>query len=115
MIDLDAVKNYLRVDYDDDDQLLNMLLLGAETYLNEGITNYALKYENNSRFRRLADTLTLALISEQYNNRDQMRGDVGGSWGMNYLMRSMMTQMEYCPIREGDEDADSMECGRLQQ
>lgn len=113
MIDLDTVKNYLRIDYDDDDRLLNMLILGAETYLQEGITDYILKYENNPRFHRLADTLILSLISEQYNNRDQMKGDVGGSWGMNYLMRSMMTQMEYCPIREDEDDADSMECRRL--
>lgn len=94
MVDLDAAKSYMRVDYDEDDEFIQLLANNAETYLINAVTNHEAKYNGDERYHKLADTFMLMLITEWYNNRDQMKGDVAGRWGMNYLARSLITQME---------------------
>lgn len=60
---LEDVKNYLRVDFDDDDTLLTGLMSAADEYLKSGVgANY-----NNESER--AKTLSLIVIADLYDNR----------------------------------------------
>lgn len=66
LLDLETTKNFLRVDFDEDDMLINILIDGAvETILNAtGVV-----YDNTCK---LAQIVALKIISINYNNRDSI-------------------------------------------
>lgn len=66
LLDLETTKNFLRIDYDDDDILINILIDGAvETIFNAT----GVMYDNNCK---LAQIVALKIISINYNNRDSI-------------------------------------------
>jgi len=70
---LSEVKNYLRVDFSDDDNLITALMAAADEYLKDGI---GITYDNTSE---RAKTLSLIVISDLYDNRgisDKASGNV---------------------------------------
>lgn len=87
---LEDVKNYLRVTYDDDDGYLTNLMQVAEDYLVAGITDY-LKKKENDHFRARTEIVKLVIIQNLYDERYMM----GQALEMNYIVRSMITQLEY--------------------
>lgn len=87
---LEDVKNYLRVTYDDDDSYLTNLMQVAEDYLVAGVTDY-LKKKENDHFKARAEIVKLVIIQNLYDERYMM----GQSLEMNYIVRSMITQLEY--------------------
>lgn len=87
---LEEVKNYLRVTYDDDDGYLAQLMQVAEDYLEAGITDYKTKIEDE-HFKARSIILKLIIIQNLYDERYMM----GQPLEMNYIVRSMMTQLEY--------------------
>jgi len=60
---LAEVKNYLRVDFDDDDALIASLMSVADEYLKASVGDL---YDNTSE---RAKTLSLIVISDLYDNR----------------------------------------------
>ena len=87
---LEEVKNYLRVTYDDDDGYLTNLMQVAEDYLVAGVTDY-LKKKENDHFKARAEIVKLVIIQNLYDERYMM----GQTLEMNYIVRSMITQLEY--------------------
>lgn len=87
---LEDVKNYLRVTYDDDDGYLESLIKVAEDYLIDGVTDYKKKMEKE-HFRARAEIVKLVIIQNLYDERYMM----GQPLEMNYIVRSMITQLEY--------------------
>lgn len=87
---LEDVKNYLRVTYDDDDGYLTSLMQVAEDYLVAGVTDYLVKKEKE-HFRARAEIVKLVIIQNLYDERYMM----GQPLEMNYIVRSMITQLEY--------------------
>lgn len=87
---LEEVKNYLRVTYDDDDGYLTNLMQVAEDYLVAGVTDYLVKKEKE-HFRARAEIVKLVIIQNLYDERYMM----GQALEMNYIVRSMITQLEY--------------------
>ena len=87
---LEDVKNYLRVTYDDDDGYLTNLMQVAEDYLVDGVTDYLVKKEKEN-FKARIEIVKLAIIQNLYDERWMM----GQPLEMNYIVRSMITQLEY--------------------
>lgn len=76
--------------YDDDDGYLTNLMQVAEDYLVAGVTDYLVKKEKE-HFRARAEIVKLVIIQNLYDERYMM----GKALEMNYIVRSMITQLEY--------------------
>jgi uncharacterized phage protein (predicted DNA packaging) len=64
IVSLEEVKNWLRIDFSDDDTLLSSLISASETYL-KNATGIEYKSDNH-----LAKLLCMVLISDWYENRE---------------------------------------------
>ena len=63
MVSLDEVKSYLRIDFDDDDTMLETLINTSDEYLKSAIHS---QYDSTSERAKL---LSLIVISDLYDNR----------------------------------------------
>lgn len=66
-LDLDTVKNYLRIDHNEDDSLLSLMIIAAKSYIQSYLNK---KFEE---FEEIPDEFTiacLALIAHWYENRE---------------------------------------------
>ena len=63
MLTLQNVKSYLKIDFDDDDELLNSLIKTADEYLKSAIS---IKYNSDTERAKL---LSLIVIQDLYDNR----------------------------------------------
>lgn len=63
---LEEVKNYLRVDYDEDNGIINDLLLISEEYINSCVGT---AYKSNEKAVKLADLLQKKLIYDMYEKK----------------------------------------------
>lgn len=73
MVTLEEVKNYLHVDFDDDNEILQSLIAAADEYL-RGAVN-----PNYDTMSERAKMLSLIVISDLYDNRgisDKASGNV---------------------------------------
>ncbi len=84
-MDIDVLKQYLRIDYDDDDEFLYNLLSVAENYLSNAITNYELVSKNNAEI----DLLKSAIVQELYDNRENEKEQRK----FGFLIQNMITQL----------------------
>ena len=89
-LNLEEVKNYLRVSFDDDDNYIKSLIVVAEDYIRDGVTDFEIKVFND-RFKLKAKIVALVLIQNLYDERYL----VGSSLNVNYIIKSMINQMEY--------------------
>ncbi|MGL4761876.1 MAG: head-tail connector protein [Sarcina sp.] len=64
-MDIDYVKEYLKIDYEDDDEKLENLILVSEIYIESCVGN---AYKTNEKALKLANVLQLKLISDMYEN-----------------------------------------------
>ena len=88
LLKIEDVKNYLRIDYDEDDNLLQSLMVAAENYLNAAICNLEERL-TEEKFKERAKILMYVIIQDWYDNRE-----AGESKDFNYTIRSMMTQLQ---------------------
>ena len=63
MLTLQDVKSYLKIDFDDDDELLNSLIKTADEYLKSAISS---TYNSDTERAKL---LSLIVIQDLYDNR----------------------------------------------
>ena len=90
MVELSQVKQYLRIDTDEEDALLGTLMKVAETYLVDAIGGFRLIYELDVDFAAKADFVMLVLTAELYANRaDDNHGDY------SYAVRTLINQLAY--------------------
>ena len=69
-ITLAQVKKYLRIDSDEEDELLESLMTTAEAYLKGAVTNFEDYYSKYDDFVSKADFAQMILVAEFYLNRD---------------------------------------------
>lgn len=87
ILNLITVKDFLKIEYDDDDPVLDILISAAEIYLYNA-TGIQFDSTNN-----MAKLFCLILVSDWYDNRDFV-GKV--SEKLRYTVESMITQLKYC-------------------
>jgi len=63
---LEEIKNYLRVDYEDDDKLLEQLINISEIYIDSMVGE---GYKTDEKAIQLSNLLKYKLISDMYENR----------------------------------------------
>ncbi len=82
MLDLSVAKNFLKVEHDEDDELISMYINTAEEYLKSACG------DNVNTENPKAQTIMLMLISEYYENRT-----VVGHGNYSSSICSMITQL----------------------
>lgn len=94
MLDLEEVKNYLRIenDFTEDDELLKSLIIAAEDYL---YNQTGKRFKNNS----LAKIYCLFLISDWYENRAATES---GSEKIRFTLDNIVAQLTYCEVENED-------------
>lgn len=88
MITLEETKKYLRVDYAEEDALIESLINAAEIYL-KNATGQTFDSTND-----LARLFCLTLVTDWYENRELTVGRVGEE--MRPVIDSMLAQLTYC-------------------
>ena len=91
-VTLAVVKNYLRVDFSDDDALINIMIDTAKQYIADGVGSF----EETSPKHNM---ILLAVVSHLYETR-QLQGQSTGK--IMHIIRSMMLQERI----SSDEDAE---------
>lgn len=90
-MELSVIKEYLKIDFDDDDRLLEMLLDAARKYLFD-----AVGYKPDETDERVK-LLLLVLISDWYEHREYMETSNTQkiSQKVRYTVRSIILQLQY--------------------
>ena len=88
LITLDEAKEYLRIDGDEDNTLINTLIKVSEEYL-KNATGRSFDDTNN-----LARLFCLILVVDWYENRGLTAGKVGDK--IRPVINSMLAQLNYC-------------------
>lgn len=65
-MDLNRVKNHLRVDFEDDDTYIDDLIKISDIYIESCVGS---AYKNDVKAMKLAELLQLKLIQDMYDNR----------------------------------------------
>lgn len=96
-ITLAQVKKYLRIDSDEEDELLESLMTTAEAYLKGAVTNFEDYYSKYDDFVSKADFAQMILVAEFYLNRDNEETK------FSYATNSLMVQLQFFVVgEEGD-------------
>ena len=82
-MDLEFVKNAIKVDFPDDDDYIELLMESAEEYITDGVAPYD---ENIARHR----LLLIALVDAAYQERSYTVKD---SQKAGYIVKSMASQL----------------------
>ena len=88
ILTLEEAKNYLRIDYDEDDLLLQSLLVATMDYLRDAINGFD-KKATKEKFIKRAKILACVLVQDWYDNREQKE-----SKDLSYTARSLLTQLQ---------------------
>lgn len=84
-MDLNTVKNFLRVDFDDDDELIKLLIDVAEEYITAAVGECDYM---SARVKLLA----MVIITDLYENREMSTDKV--SVKAQYTIRSIINQLQ---------------------
>lgn len=90
-MELSMIKEYLKIDFDDDDRLLEMLLEAARKYLLD-----AIGYVPDETDERVK-LILLVLISDWYEHREYIENNVSQkmSQKVRYTVHSIILQLQY--------------------
>jgi uncharacterized phage protein (predicted DNA packaging) len=94
IIDLEEAKNWIRMDGNDDDAIIETLINAADLYL----TNATGRKFDNSNFQ--AKLFCLVLVNDWYENRDLIGVKVGEK--VRFSIQSMLTQLQNMPEVSSD-------------
>jgi len=97
ILELEEVKKWIRLDADDEDDIVQMLINAAEEYL-VNATGKSFAEANN-----LAKLFCLVLIAEWYDDR-KLIGQVTEK--IRFTIDSILMQLQYCEV---EADADHVE------
>ncbi len=99
MLSLDLIKQYLRIDGNHEDELLEMLKTNAIHYINDSVDD--MDWENEKALDK-ATLLILVLVSDWYENREYMHeGKI--SQGVRYTVHSLLLQLQGICLGDVDE------------
>lgn len=85
-MELNDVKSYLRVDYDDDDSLIELMVNAVKDEMSELIAGFNPDAPTNRQ-----KLLILAYVKELYDNRGKIQSGEG-SEKMRFVVQSLMTK-----------------------
>ena len=85
-VDLETAKGFLRVDFDDDDDLINLLIEVATEYITAAVGSC--DYEESARVRLLA----MVIITELYETRSMTTDKM--SQKTQHTIRSIIAQLQ---------------------
>lgn len=98
MITCEEAKEYLRINIDDDDNLINEIIVGGYDYLRDAIDDFDEIYEQNETFARKCDLFVKTKwIPPNYDNREGMEF---GADKLSYTARSLLTQLSLYTIKK---------------
>lgn len=87
-LDIQMVKDYLRIDHDDDDEFLNIILVSARSYIQSYLN---LKFDD---FEEIPDEFTiacLAICAHWYENRQvQQESNGKGLKELSYIFSGIL-------------------------
>ena len=89
MLYLDKVKNYLKVDYNDDDAIIETYIIATEKFLKK----LCEKNEFEEDKQELAEIYMLAVINELYNSRNLTVDKA--EQRVRTIMQSILNQLRY--------------------
>lgn len=98
-MELSVIKEYLKIDFDDDDRLLEMLLGAARRYVFD-----AVGYQPDESDERVK-LLLLVLISDWYEHREYMEITTKTqsiSQKVRYTVRSIVLQLQYSEAKNNE-------------
>ncbi len=99
MVSLDLIKQYLRIDSNHEDELLEMLKTNAIHYINDSVDD--MDWTNEKALDK-ATLLLLVLVSDWYENREYMHeGKI--SQGVRYTVHSLLLQLQGICLGDTDE------------
>lgn len=93
VVNLDDIKNYLRIDYDEDDRLLQSLTVVAESYIRDAVTNLDEVIKDYRELERVK-LLIAVMVQELYDNRESTE-----KREYSYTVRALLTQLQ---TKQGD-------------
>ena len=96
MVDLKKAKDYLRIDYEDDDAFITSLIKASKLYLD----NACGEFESND----LTDLAQLILIGHWNDNRTLI-GKVSGD--IQHSLDAIIFQTRYCSQIDKDESGET--------
>lgn len=93
-MEIEQVKDYLRVDFPDDDEIIRIMMAAAEGYIKAAVGRY-------DHLDKRANMLYLAVIQDLYDNRvlavtDQQKKRTA------YMFSSIILQLQLEYMGEGD-------------
>lgn len=94
-MELEQVKQYLRVTFNDEDSTLEQLIAVSGAYLAGAVDDYDKKYKASEHFAAAADMTQLAIIADLYENRNQAEK---GATDYGFVVRSLITQLQYTEV-----------------
>ena len=89
MLNLDKVKNYLKVDFEDDDAIIETYIIATEKFLKK----LCEKNEFEEDKQELAEIYMLAVINELYNSRNLTVDKA--EQRVRTIMQSILNQLRY--------------------
>lgn len=96
MLTLETIKNYLRIDFTADDQLLTLFMGVAEAYMRGALEQYDLMLKQE-HLKAKIEMCQLVIIQDLYENRNQAGYGVKD---FGYTIRSMIGQLQFEPVTE---------------
>lgn len=93
IITLEDVKQYARIDIEEDDQLLETLIIAAEEYLKNATgKEYPETDENGGRINYTLEKIYLQLLIAYWYEKRTPAGGVGENF--SYMTKSLMLQLQ---------------------
>ena len=89
MLNLDKVKNYLKVDFDDDDIIIETYIIATEKFLKQLCEINEFEEDKHE----LAEIYMLAMLSELYNSRNLTVDKA--EQRVRTIMQSILNQLRY--------------------
>ncbi|ENK0837125.1 phage gp6-like head-tail connector protein [Clostridium botulinum] len=89
ILTLAEVKEFLRLDYDDENNFLQLCMQNAEEYIRDAIDDFDNKIQIE-RFQRKAKLLAMMIIQDMFDNRELMTKD---NEKYKYIAKSLIMQM----------------------
>lgn len=105
MLDLEEVKSYLRIPYDNDDTYLKVAMDQGYGYLKDAVDDYDDLYGSVSAFADKCDLWVLTQwLPVAYDRREGM---FSGDTEMDYAARAMLTQIQMYRKEAQDNESET--------
>lgn len=92
---IETVKDYLRVDDDDDDGLISLMMETAKEYIVSAVGEY-------DEEDKTANLLFCAIVQNLYDNRELMQSDIQQRKAIEYTFKSIILQLQLKKALKGD-------------